>query len=39
MRLWIIALTALTVLAFTPDASHAHAHAPASGGGVQHQAR
>ncbi len=24
MRLWIIALTALAVLAFTPDASHAH---------------
>ncbi len=37
MRLWIIALTALAVLAFTPDASHAHA--PASGGGVQHQVR
>jgi hypothetical protein len=28
MRLWIIAFTALAVLAFTPDASHAHtAHA------------
>ncbi len=24
MRLWIIALTALAVLAFTPDASQAH---------------
>jgi hypothetical protein len=24
MRLWIIVLTALAVLAFTPDASHAH---------------
>jgi hypothetical protein len=23
MRLWIIALTALAILAFTPDASHA----------------
>ncbi len=30
MRLWIIALTALAVLALTPNASHAHpAHAPA----------
>ena len=24
MRFWIIALTALAVLAFTPDTSHAH---------------
>ena len=24
MRIWIIAFTALAVLAFTPDASHAH---------------
>ncbi len=30
MRLWIIALTALAVLAFTPDASHAHAAGPAA---------
>ncbi len=30
MRLWIITLTALAVLAFTPDASQAHAaRAPA----------
>jgi hypothetical protein len=31
MRIWIIALTALAVLALTPDASHARATgAPAS---------
>ncbi len=33
MRLWIIALTALAVLAFTPDASHAR---PA-GAAAQHR--
>ena len=26
MRLWIVALTALAVLAFTPDASQAYGH-------------
>jgi hypothetical protein len=30
MRLWIIALTALAVLAFTPDASHARTPHPAA---------
>ena len=30
MRLWIIVLTALAVLAFTPDASHAHPAHPAN---------